>query len=335
MAPKLDFSEDYYSVLEVEPFVNFEKLKKAYYKMVFKYHPDNKENDEAKSLCNKQMMVINGAYSVLKDSEKREFYDSQRKRGYFGTQAFSKGNGSMKSKNAATGSASTSSSAVKDRRDASKAGQEGSQSKPSSSSSTAPGGAWRRWTEQSETGRRGAGESGFGFRTDDTDDDLDDMMNEDWFDEELKEKLRAYRQRERQKEMEREWEMRRTGGSRGTQEYTENTRTGNGFKRSILEEVAELLKEEERAASNRAAARESANEYDRWRRTDDVRTSDRSTSSSWQKASPNDFGDNNFSDYNDDSEFSGPLRSMMRNVKALEREVELKEQRLMNDPRDW
>lgn len=53
--PKLDFNEDYYSVLEVSPTIPASDLKKAYYKMVFKYHPDNKVGEELKSLCNKQV----------------------------------------------------------------------------------------------------------------------------------------------------------------------------------------------------------------------------------------------------------------------------------------
>lgn len=58
-APKLDFEEDLYSVLEADPAFTPQELKRAYYKVVFRYHPDNKEGVEAKSLCNKQMMVIN------------------------------------------------------------------------------------------------------------------------------------------------------------------------------------------------------------------------------------------------------------------------------------
>ena len=38
-APKLDFNEDYYSLLEVKPTADSRELKKAYYQMVFRYHP--------------------------------------------------------------------------------------------------------------------------------------------------------------------------------------------------------------------------------------------------------------------------------------------------------
>ena len=77
--PKLNFNEDYYSVLEVDPNIAQNLLKKAYYKMVFKYHPDNKVGSYEKDLCNRQMMVINGAYKILKNPETRTAYDKKRK----------------------------------------------------------------------------------------------------------------------------------------------------------------------------------------------------------------------------------------------------------------
>ena len=39
-APKLDFNEDYYRVVEGDPGDTPQELKRAYYKTVFKYHPD-------------------------------------------------------------------------------------------------------------------------------------------------------------------------------------------------------------------------------------------------------------------------------------------------------
>ena len=86
-APKLDFNEDFYSVLEVDPTITPSELKKAYYKIVFKYHPDNVENEGNKDLCNKQMMVINGAYRILKNPALRTLYDKQRNRGLYGVKA--------------------------------------------------------------------------------------------------------------------------------------------------------------------------------------------------------------------------------------------------------
>lgn len=74
-APKLDFNENYYDILEVSPQATAEELKKGYYKVVFKYHPDNRETETEKALGNRQMMVINYAYKILKDPKLREEYD--------------------------------------------------------------------------------------------------------------------------------------------------------------------------------------------------------------------------------------------------------------------
>ena len=75
---KLDFEEDLYAVIEASPTSSQQELKRAYYKVVFKYHPDNKEGEEAKLLCNQQMMVINAAYKVLRDATSRAGYDRKR-----------------------------------------------------------------------------------------------------------------------------------------------------------------------------------------------------------------------------------------------------------------
>lgn len=86
-APKLDFNEDFYAVLEVSSSADFALLKVAYKRIVFKFHPDRQEAEAAKSLCNKQMMVINNAYKVLKDSTTRKVYDKKRERGLYGNRA--------------------------------------------------------------------------------------------------------------------------------------------------------------------------------------------------------------------------------------------------------
>ena len=92
-APKLDFDECYYSVLEVDAAIAPRDLKKAYFRVVFSYHPDRKTTAADKRLANQQMMVINGAYRVLKTPETRYAYDSQRRRGLFGANAGVKGSG--------------------------------------------------------------------------------------------------------------------------------------------------------------------------------------------------------------------------------------------------
>lgn len=100
--PKLDFNEDYYSVLDVDSKVDAKELKKAYYKLVFKYHPDNIENESSKSLCNKQMMVINGAYRILKNIDLRGLYDIQRRKGLMGQAAGIKDSSTKATTSAAT-----------------------------------------------------------------------------------------------------------------------------------------------------------------------------------------------------------------------------------------
>lgn len=63
-APKLDFDEDLYEVLEVPPETGQRELKQGYYKVVFQHHPDGKRDEKDKLLANRQMMVINAAYKV-------------------------------------------------------------------------------------------------------------------------------------------------------------------------------------------------------------------------------------------------------------------------------
>ncbi|KAJ1428993.1 hypothetical protein B484DRAFT_64057 [Ochromonadaceae sp. CCMP2298] len=88
---KLDFSECYYEVLECDRDCDAKELKKAYYRMVSKFHPDSRPESE-KDLANRQMMVVNGAYSVLR-GERRGEYDKQRRKGLKGAAAGVKASG--------------------------------------------------------------------------------------------------------------------------------------------------------------------------------------------------------------------------------------------------
>ncbi len=60
---------DYYKILGVSRNASQEEIKKAYYKLAHKYHPDKKDGDE------KKFKEINEAYQVLSDTEKRAQYD--------------------------------------------------------------------------------------------------------------------------------------------------------------------------------------------------------------------------------------------------------------------
>ncbi len=63
---------DYYEVLGIDRNATEEKIKGAFRKLAFKYHPDrNRENG-----AEEKFKEINEAHEVLSDPEKRASYDS-------------------------------------------------------------------------------------------------------------------------------------------------------------------------------------------------------------------------------------------------------------------
>ena len=74
-------SKDYYEILGVNKTASKEEIKKAFYKLAHKYHPDKKEGDEAK------FKEVNEAYQTLSDDAKRSKYDQ------FGAQYANMGGG--------------------------------------------------------------------------------------------------------------------------------------------------------------------------------------------------------------------------------------------------
>jgi DnaJ-class molecular chaperone len=65
--------EDYYQILEVDRDASSQKIKEAYRKLAFQYHPDkNRGNLEALE----KMKKINEAYAVLSDPTKKARYDA-------------------------------------------------------------------------------------------------------------------------------------------------------------------------------------------------------------------------------------------------------------------
>lgn len=63
-------TKNYYDVLGVEKGASKDEIKKAFYKLAAKYHPDKKGGDEAK------FKEVNEAYQTLSDDKKRKEYDT-------------------------------------------------------------------------------------------------------------------------------------------------------------------------------------------------------------------------------------------------------------------
>ncbi|HEU65042.1 MAG TPA: J domain-containing protein [Chloroflexi bacterium] len=66
---------DYYEVLGITPNASARKIREAYHRLAFLYHPDrNQESEEA----NTKMQELNEAYAILSDPTKRREYDLPR-----------------------------------------------------------------------------------------------------------------------------------------------------------------------------------------------------------------------------------------------------------------
>jgi DnaJ-class molecular chaperone len=69
----MDDREDYYKILGVEKTDDINKIKSAYKKLAFKYHPDKNPNNP---IAEEKFKEITEAYQVLSDETKREIYDN-------------------------------------------------------------------------------------------------------------------------------------------------------------------------------------------------------------------------------------------------------------------
>ena len=75
--------QDYYQILGVDRDADEKKIKDAYRELAFQYHPDrNEDNPDSAEM----MKLVNEAYAVLSNTEKRQSYDSMRSR--FGDNAY-------------------------------------------------------------------------------------------------------------------------------------------------------------------------------------------------------------------------------------------------------
>ena len=63
-------AKNYYDTLGVSKSASKDEIKKAFYKLAHKYHPDKKDGDEAK------FKEVNEAYQTLSDDTKRKQYDT-------------------------------------------------------------------------------------------------------------------------------------------------------------------------------------------------------------------------------------------------------------------
>ena len=72
---------DYYEILEVNRSCSGAELKKSYRKLAMKYHPDRNPDDKE---AEDQFKVVNEAYQVLSNEEKRSIYDRYGKAGLEG-----------------------------------------------------------------------------------------------------------------------------------------------------------------------------------------------------------------------------------------------------------
>ena len=70
-----DSSIDYYEVLHLHPSAHPDVVQAAYRRLALLYHPDKNPSPEATNL----MALVNQAYEVLSDPEKRSAYDHSRK----------------------------------------------------------------------------------------------------------------------------------------------------------------------------------------------------------------------------------------------------------------
>ena len=67
-----DANIDYYKILEVNKSVDKNELKKSFYNLAKKYHPDMNKGDDVR------FKKINQAYEILSNDQKRKEYDSFR-----------------------------------------------------------------------------------------------------------------------------------------------------------------------------------------------------------------------------------------------------------------
>lgn len=74
--------KNYYSILGLQDYAAFEKIKPAYRKMAMLYHPDKHENNELKHLSEEKFREVTEAYENLKTEDEKKRYDNQLRNHY-------------------------------------------------------------------------------------------------------------------------------------------------------------------------------------------------------------------------------------------------------------
>jgi len=69
---------DYYEILEITRDATGAEIKKSYRKLAVKYHPDKNQGDKE---AEDKFKLINEAYDILSNDEKRQIYDRYGKEG--------------------------------------------------------------------------------------------------------------------------------------------------------------------------------------------------------------------------------------------------------------
>jgi hypothetical protein len=76
-------AQDFYDILGVTRRATAEEITTGYKNAVKKFHPDRHQENELRELAEEKLKLINEAYAVLSDSQRRDIYDRQGSFGPF------------------------------------------------------------------------------------------------------------------------------------------------------------------------------------------------------------------------------------------------------------
>lgn len=71
--------QDFYKILGIDPGAPEREIKRAYYSLASKLHPDKAKNSELRRQNEEELALVSAAYNVLKDPAKRQEYDARRR----------------------------------------------------------------------------------------------------------------------------------------------------------------------------------------------------------------------------------------------------------------